>query len=97
MTLFEFIITSVKYLKLLSAKFSLPIISLKWTLYNYLLPTLYNYLLPTLYNYLLPTLYNYLLFGLINIFRSIFYYLITEACDGRTEKHVSFYNLEDYN
>ena len=33
-----FIITSVKYhLKLFSAKFLLPIISLKWTLFNYLL------------------------------------------------------------
>ena len=38
MTLIAFIITSVKYhLKLLSAKFLLPMISLKWTLYNYIL------------------------------------------------------------
>ena len=38
MTLFAFIITSVKYhLKLFSAKFLLPVISLKLTLCNYLL------------------------------------------------------------
>ena len=43
MTLFAFIITCVKYqLKLLSAKFQLQlsiatIISMQWTLYNYLL------------------------------------------------------------
>ena len=38
MTLIPFNITSVKYhFKLLSAKFLLPMISLKWTLYNYLL------------------------------------------------------------
>ena len=38
MTLIAFIINSIKYhLKLSSAKFLLPLISLKWTLYNYLL------------------------------------------------------------
>ena len=37
MILIEFVITSVKYLKLLSGKFLHPMISLKWTFYNYLL------------------------------------------------------------
>ena len=46
MTLTPFISTSLKYhLKLFSAKFLLPVISLKWTLSNYLLPTLWLYLL----------------------------------------------------
>ena len=37
-----------------------------------------------------------ILLRFIHIFWSIFFYLITEGCDGRTEKHNSFYNINYY-